>query len=307
MRAIHGHALVIAADSPTGILYDTVEQGVRTCEVADARHSVTHGVCLEAVGRMVNRTAYFHISESMIYKRRCPRSCLFSVAYVNVFRARVTQVGRVKSAVVIQFLGITYADCVAGSSLGDDAYPPCHILTEVDDIHSVALWRDSQCRCHFLGSHAWSHLRGEHSCGNISAFGLCQSAVIISGKGPTVYFHTRVIFLAVIFVVGTYRAACGDTPTIVSYQSLLLSVGIFNDDIHSTFGQAEYGSLVRLVLSHGEVASIAQYDTHRHDAVGKGGHIIGVVIYSLAVIRRYRLQHIGGSHFLSVDIEAVKA
>ena len=68
LRTVHGHSFVVAADSPTGILYDTVEQGVGACEVSHARHLITHGVCLEAVFRIINGSAYLHIAESMIYE-----------------------------------------------------------------------------------------------------------------------------------------------------------------------------------------------------------------------------------------------
>ena len=106
--------------------------------------------------------------------------------------------------------------------------------------------------------HAWCHLTAQVGLWNVCALGLEPFRVVESYLAPSFHFQACIIFLAIIFVVGTDRTVgCYLPPLVVRLQTLRRAVLILHNDVDATFGIAKGMNLVGLVLLHGEQTTIA--------------------------------------------------
>ena len=99
--------MIVAADTPSGILKDAVQRLVGRLQRARLRHVVTHGEHLQLRGIDVGKAADLHIAEAMRHKRGHPtrRSCFQTTAHVNILATGRPQVVGIEGRIALQPLG----------------------------------------------------------------------------------------------------------------------------------------------------------------------------------------------------------
>ena len=233
----------------------------------------------------------------------------------DILRTGRAQVGGIERSVIIQAFGIADADGVALLALRHERHPARDILSEVDDEgwsvegggrreNSFATGVFSLHTPHstLLTPHSRHHLCAEGTRRNSRTLCLLPGGVVEAHLVPARHLHAGIIFLAVVFIVGTDRAIGRHLPRLVGLYALRRAILIFDDDVDPALGQSEGGVLVRLVLTHGEVAPIAKHDadavvlpllrrTVNHLILQCFRDVVCVIVDGLAVVRRHGLQH----------------
>ena len=116
LRTVHGHAVIIAAYAPAGVLNDAVQDGIGSCQLALGNHIVAYGEDLE-VGRLHDgHPLHLHIAEAMRDECRLPpgSSRLLTAADIHILTQGGTQVVGVESRIALQPFGKAKANGVAG-------------------------------------------------------------------------------------------------------------------------------------------------------------------------------------------------
>ena len=70
-----------------------------------------------------------------------------------------------------------------------------------------------------------------------------------------------IIYLTIIFVVRTDGTVGSNLPFLVCGNPFCRAIYKLDEYVDATFGQSENGSLIGLVLSHGEHTTVSQYKT----------------------------------------------
>ena len=129
--------------------------------------------------------------------------------------------------------------------------------------------------------------------------------IVETKRVPALHFLAGVVFLAIIFIIGTNRTIGRDFPFFIRLDAIFCAVGILYNQIDATLGQTKGGVLIRLILTHGKPSAIAQNDTDAIVLLKERGDIVGIVIDGLAVIGGHGRQHVF-AHLLTIQTEFVQ-
>ena len=132
-------------------------------------------------------------------------------------------------------------------------------------------------------------MRTQRSQGNGGALRHEPLLVVVAGKVPTREVAAGIEHLAVVFIVRADRAVSGDFPLLVGGNALRAAVRKGNQDVDATLGKSEDGRFVRLVLSHGKQATVAQDDADGILLLQCRRDVVSVVEHRLAIVGRHGL------------------
>ena len=234
-------------------MHNLIKDSVRTLEESSSPDVIADGIGMN----VFYWSGDLGIPETMIAEYRVP-FCFALTADIDILGACITEVSQIKRAVRIQLLGIFHADGIARLTIRGKGYPTRHILTEVVDTGS----EDSGFGRKGSHRHPGRHLGTECTERDFCALCLHPPAVIISYPVPSRQFLAGIVFLTVVFVVGSDRSVGCHLPFLVGRDTFRGAVGKGNQYIYPAFWQSEHRSLVWLVLPHREKAAIAQHDTN---------------------------------------------
>ena len=137
--------------------------------------------------------------------------------------------------------------------------------------------------------YSFHHLSPQHARRNLRTICLKPAGVVEADLVPARHLLARIIFLAVILVVSTDGAVGRHLPLLVRRDALGRAVLILDDDIDAALRQSEGGILIRLVLTHGEVAAITQDDADTILSEELLRDVVGIIIDGLPIVRRHGL------------------
>jgi hypothetical protein len=139
LRAVGGHAAIVATYAPVGIMVDAVEHVVGGRQLARRGHLVVEHDAPEVVeaGRFTIATE-LHVAEAMIGERRLPRGG-GAIADVSIGGLCRPQVSGVDGAICFQCFHKVETQRVAGLTLHFHLHPAHHVLSHVEQIATVGL------------------------------------------------------------------------------------------------------------------------------------------------------------------------
>ncbi len=141
----------------------------------------------------------------------------------------------------------------------------------------------------FYNRHTWGYQTMECTSRDVGTLCFLPVGIIKVYGSPSRHLPASIVFLTIIFIVGTDRSIRSNLPALIAGQMVSLAIGIFHDDIYPALRQAENGYFIRLVLPHGEITTVSQYHSYCHGGISKlMGDIISIVIDGLAVVGRNR-------------------
>ncbi len=287
-----------------------IHHRVGGCERTVVRKIVKHYFCNDIIATEIIHTRDLNETETVVGELRAPLSAILStVGNVTVGALCVTQILHIKpGAVRSDKFGITYGHRV---TLGDIRYgnfdPPCHILPEINHI-TVAKPTDTLRLKSAHDFHIGGCVATQCAIWKLGTLSLKPSGIIVAREGPVAKLKTCVIDLSVILVIAADRSLSCESPFLITVDTLLGAVSVFDNEVHTHFGITECRYLIGLIiLTHGVETSVAEGHPHGISlavAFKKPGDIIRIIQSGATVVSGSGSKHII-ANFLSVDIQFV--
>ena len=213
LRAVGGHAAVVAANAPEGVAVNAVEQRYRTLEPSRGAHAVVEYISCHvfSLGGIV-KAVDLDIAEPVVRETRMPLEYAVAGGRIYIRGACRAQVGRIERRIGIDGFGETHRHGLSGAAVEPYAEPSHHVLPHVDDDLAVGTGRDAEGRYLVLYGYVGVGLRMQGTFGRFHEVGPLPRRIVVLRGAPSREFEAGVVLLAVEFVVCHDGAERGDTP-----------------------------------------------------------------------------------------------
>src|ERR1019366_3341341 len=237
LRTIGRDASVVAAHAPHDVLVYAIQQRIGAGEVARALQRIVNYLTFErGQARPARIPSYLDeakpvVSEAGLVHFRAP--ALQCVSIRDLGRADVIEIER---AVGLKRLGVAHRNLCSARAGHLELAPANYVLAHVEYPYARLRLREGNGFQRLHDANWRDHLRRKNAPRVGDPLSRLPLRSIKSRRAPAGHFLARVIFFAVVFIVGANRAIRGETPGAFAGNRLGHAVLILDAHLEQEFG-----------------------------------------------------------------------